>query len=394
MRRKRQLPRRTRDEAMVDFPALRQSLLGQFDSCHLSALFDLEGYHFDNHAQARGHIFHAFAGEVLRTLRRTGETMMPIEEGLQILYEVCAQRDVPSEEVVCLPLKEQRLVRIAAIKFLHDQEFNMVRLIDVERRLYTDIEYPDPDGGMVKRTITGQLDALVADPPTEENGWTSGAIVPDWKMWMQPPPRYEGEKTDSPERVSYQGYFQQRFYGLLVFRNFPAVERVKLREYYPLAGEAREATVYREQEEHLEREIAIIVEQIDRAIMEGGRSPIWRPSPGRHCSYCAKPNRCPIEADVRAFAGGGIARPSDAERFGAEAVVAGEVRKKLIVALKAWAEQYGPIPVKSAKGRYEWGWQKNKTGGGKRFGVHVPERSDRGPRDEQLRAAFKEAEKR
>jgi len=360
----------------------------------LSALFELEGYQFDNHAQGRGHIFHQWAAEVLRTLRRTGESRMPIEEGLTILYEVAAQRDVPSGEVVSLPLKEQRILRIAAIKFLHDQEFNMTRLIDVERRLYAEVSYPHPETGVaLTRSITGQLDALVADPATEMNGWSPGAIVLDWKLWLQPPPRYSGERTDSPEGVSYMGYFQQRFYALLVFRNFPSIERVTLREYYPLAQEARTATVTREQEEHIEREMGLLAERLDRAIGEGSKSKIWRPSPGQHCAMCAKPNRCPIEADVRAFSGeGGIGRLSEARRMAAEYVLATHVRKQLHEALKPWVQQYGPLPVKSAKGRYEVRWAANQSGKGRRFGVHVPERSDRGPYDQKLRAAFKAAE--
>jgi len=360
----------------------------------LSALFELEGYQFDNHAQARGHIFHRFAAEVLRTLRRTGESQMPVEEGLQVLYEVAAQRDVPSAEVVCLPIKEQRILRIAAIKFLHGQEFNMSRLIDVERRLYAEVTYPHPEtGAALSRTITGQLDALVADPASEMNGWEAGAIVPDWKLWRQPPPRYEGEHQDSPEGVSYMGYFQQRFYALLVFRNFPSVQRVTLREYYPLAEEARTATVHRDAEEHIEREIGLLAERLDRAIGEGSKSKIWRPSPGQHCSFCAKPNRCPIEADVRAFSGeGGIGRLSDARRYAAEYVLATHVRKQLHEALKPFVQQYGPLPVKSAKGRYEVRWKANESGKGRRFGVHVPERSDRGPYDRKLKAAFKAAE--
>ena len=61
-------------------------------------------------------------------------------------------------------------------------------------------------------------------------------------------------------------------------------------------------------------------------------------------------------------------------------------------ALKPWVQQYGPLPVKSAKGRYEVRWAANQSGKGRRFGVHVPERSDRGPYDQKLRAAFKAAE--
>ena len=183
----------------------------------------------------------------------------------------------------------------------------MRRLVAVERRLYAEVSYPHPvTGAALTRTITGRLDALVADP-----GMVPGMVVPDWKLWLQPPPKYTGEHRDGqgrvegvPAGVSWNGYFQQRTYALLVFRNYPEVQRVTLREYYPLAREGdkiREATVHREQIEHIERELATLVEILDRALMGGSGSKMWRPSPGPHCVYCSKPNRCPISADSRVF---------------------------------------------------------------------------------------------
>lgn len=381
-RRPKRLPERTPEQVREAFPAVRQSRLAEFDNCALATRFGLEGYDFTNHAQARGIIFHKFAEEVLRTLRRTGETSIPVEEALVILYEVCAQRDIPDDEVVVPSARERRLLRICAIKFAAENEFAMDRLIDVERRLHATVTYPDADGVAVERQITGKPDAIVADPP-------EGAVILDWKTTLQPPPRYNGSDQDTPEGVSYMGYFQQRCYALLVFHNYPSVQRVTLREFYPLAGEARTATVHREQMEHIEREMTAQVELLDRALAGGSKSKLWQPSPGKHCTYCPRPGSCPIEAEARGD--GAITSAAQAKRYAAELVVADRVRITRREALKPWVEVHGPVPVKSGKGRYEFRWKPYSTGKGGSYGIHVPDTSDRGPKDASLEDAFAQA---
>lgn len=432
---RRKLPPRELAEVLGHFPDLRQSLLGDFDSCRLMARFGLETTPFNNQAQARGIIFHRFAGEVLKTLRRQGEDRIPVEEALTILYEVCAQRDVPPEEVVTVNAEQRRLLRIAVIKFASENRFRMDRLIDVERRLWATVRYPQSaecstcvrhprgdrrygvvstgrledgracrecggsglalTGGMVERRLTGQPDALVADPP-------DGAVVLDWKTTLKPPPVYKPRREDGhhdhDRGLSYLGYFQQRMYALLVMTNYPAVSRVTMREFYPLAGEARVATVLRTDLEHIERELAGIAEQLDRALMAGGDSPLWHPSPGRHCTFCPRPMSCPIDAEVR-MSEGGITSAAQASRAAAQFVLVRRDDDVLREALKAWVEEYGPVPVRSGKGRYEVRWKAPKEGNGRgTFGVHVPEVSDRGPADpsmdENIAAAFEAAAER
>lgn len=177
------LPQRELAGVIEAFPALRQSLLGEFDSCRLATRWSLEGVPSTNPAQARGILFHRFAGEVLRTLSATGETSIPVAEALEILYEVCAQRDVPDAEVVLCPAEERRLLRILAIKFVTQNVWQMDRLMAIEERLYADVDYVGPGGDVVTRRITGQPDALLADPP-------DGLIVLDWKTTQSPPPEY------------------------------------------------------------------------------------------------------------------------------------------------------------------------------------------------------------
>lgn len=397
MARSTPLPERSHEEVLAAFPALRQSLLGDFDSCRLSARWGIEGVEYDNAAQARGVLFHRFAAEVLRTLRATGEQRIPQEEALVILYEVCAQRDVPDADVVWCPAIERRLLRIAALKLVTDNSFRMDRLIDVERRLFATVRYPHPETGeVIERTVTGQPDALIADPP-------EGAVVLDWKTTRQPPPKGPAdEHWDDAEHVSYLGYFQQRVYALLVFANYPAVQRVRLREFYPLAGEARYATLYRSDLEHVERELGVLAEVLDRALMGGHRSPLWGASPGKHCSYCPRPNHCPIATEVRAldsgqqeWARGGISTQRQADELAADYMVAKRIVDGLAPALKAWVDTRQPegIAVKSGKGRAVLRW-KDQRGGRRVFGVAVPDVSDRGPADPSLESAFSAAAER
>lgn len=399
----RSLPRHAGLASVIEaFPWYRQSLLGDFDSCALATKWRLESRSLTNHAQARGILFHRYAGEVLRTLRRTGEVEMPVAEALEILYEVCAQRNVDDRDVVVVPAYERRLLRILAISLVWDRAtraprgWDMRRLIDIERRLFAHVEYPNPDGGSpIRRQITGQPDALIADPATEANGNTSGAIVLDWKTTRQPPPKSpHGEpKHDDPSHISQLGYFQQRVYALLVFNTYEAVERVTLREFYPLAGEARKATLFRDDLEHVERELGTLVELLDRAVKGGSRSRLWQPSPGRHCGYCPRPGQCPIPREEREE--GAITSPQQAARWAAEMVVAERVKDHRRKGLKTYVDEHGgePVPVKSGKGRYQVGWTVD-AGGRRTFKVHPAEDSDRGPDDPNLEAAFRQAAER
>lgn len=388
------LPPRTLDEVAEAFPAYRQSILSTMDNCSLSTLFDLEGRGYTNAAQARGIIFHRFAAEYLRTLARTGEITMESEEAMQILYEVSRQSDMASEDVVFVPARERRLLRIAALA-LSNVPLRMSNLIEVETRLETVVTYTKADGATVYRKISGTPDALLADPP-------NGAIVLDWKTAPSAPAAQAKDENGTPkqshwtgdhEHVSWEGYFQQRVYALLVMKTYPSVEQVTLREYYVLKKESRNATVPREALEHIEHELSLLVQLLDRGVEEGSASGIWQPSPGRHCGYCRRPTSCPIEAEAR-MVEGGITSQAQAERVAAEMAFVDSLRDKGMPALKAWHENSGlPVSVKDAKGRHEWRWGKD-SGGKRRFKLHTPEKSDRGPEDPALKEAFEQAAER
>ncbi len=273
-------------------------------------------------------------------------------------------------------------------------------LVDVEQRLNCTVHYPDGHGGHVERVLTGALDALFVEGAEADH-----AIVLDWKdTWGIP----------GPQEVSFGGYFQQRMYALLVMRNYPSVQRCTLREVYPrfAPGEpedpgypmnVRQATVWRSDLEEVEAELVALVERFDRAV-ENGTEPwrpaakkqaalvrklireakaldeenperanklrlearaervryenmvgLWQPSPGAHCGFCVRPSVCPIHP--RARGAGRVRSQQDAERVAAETIVAEASAKQGKAALKTWANNHGPVPVKSAKGVKVWGMQ-------------------------------------
>lgn len=343
-------------EVLALYPTLRQSLLSKFDDCHLSTLFELRyAKGWNTHPQSRGSMFHRFAAEMIRTMRRQGAVEIPVSEALEILYEVLRQRDVPVSERIRVPLREIAMLRMAVVKFAHENRFTISRILGVEEQLRAKVYYDSPDG-RVERFLTGTLDVLMADKDDE-----AGAVVIDWKdTWALPPEDIEDEDDGHPdkgEHVSYEGYFQQRFYALLVFANFPAVDRVTLREFYPRKTKVREATVHRATDlEHIEREMSILAEEFDVTVAAGtehagtlNELDAWRPSPGKHCAFCARKSACPIEDRAR---GVGMIRTGEmAKLIAGELEVATEIRKGHWEALKAWCTLNGPVVLKSAKGK-------------------------------------------
>ena len=368
-------------EVMRRFPTLRQSLLGGFDECALRTLFELQFANgWSTHPQARGTIFHRFAAECLMTMKRADEERIPVGDALEILYETLRQVDVPSDEIVRVPLREIKDLRMAAIKFANDNEFTVRNVIDVERRLNGEISYDAANGGKVTRTLTGQIDALIAGAADE-------AIVLDWKDTWGLPPMPRGEMTEA--HLSYEGYFQQRFYGWLVLVNYPSIQRVTLREFYVRKTKVRKATLTRGDIEHVERELAILAEQFDLAVAEGmpaapyelGKLGRWNPSPGRHCGFCLRPGLCPIEREARGD--GMISTLGQAEQVASEIAVAERVLEHRRGAAKTWVERHGPIPAKYSKGRRVLGWRQHKSS--RAFEFYTPTDSDRGQSPEESR---------
>jgi PD-(D/E)XK nuclease superfamily protein len=357
----------TSPDPLKRFPRLRQSALATFDRCALSAKFERDHERdWSNHAQARGTIFHRFAAEALREMLRQSERSIPADVALAIFHDVlsqvgtdrrCGICNAPAEfldgRVRCenghdhgsnllnIPFSEVKDLRWTVIKFATDNAFDIDNLVDVEQRLFAKIRYADEDGEMVDRLLTGQLDALFIIGADADH-----AIVLDWKdTWMLP----------APTEVGFDGYFQQRFYAWLIFRNYPTVQRVTLRELYVRRSEPREADVWRSDLESIEPELAALARRYDQAFRTGN----FPPSPGHHCMMCPLPARCPIFPDARAEgalaarikAGQPVAASEeDAQRLARELIVAKAAVKRREEALKAWANVRGPVPISDHKG--------------------------------------------
>lgn len=347
----------------AEFPRLRQTLLSTYDRCALSARFYLDHEQdWSTHDQTRGHIFHRVAARMLEEAAREGERSVPVGVALELLEDEIRQagvdRDCPScggpaspagdsrlscdacgkrwtTDLSAVPAEQVAQLRISVMAFAKNNEFDTRKLVSVEERIRETLHYVTDDGERVERVLSGQLDALFFDG--------EAAIVLDWKDTFGLPPE---------TGLSFGGYFQQRFYGWLVMRRYPAVERVTLREHYVRMTETREATVYRHDLETIELELAALAERFDRSV----RDDLWRPSPGKHCGFCPRPTACPIFPDARGE--GAITDAETARRFAAEAAVAKAAYEKRVKQLKVWANDHGPVPVADAKGRRVWGYVK------------------------------------
>ena len=353
-------------KALERHPTLRQSLLAQFDRCGLTTKFSIEHERaWSSHDQARGQLFHRVAAKCLETMAEHEENTIPPGEALAILDEVLRQDDVDRwcpkcggtlepggkrhmrcvacgeerwSELVAVPQEQIQDLRMSVKKWAHDNEFNIANLASIEERLEKPIAYPS-DFGPVERILTGQLDALFYEG--RERG-----VVLDWKDTWALPPQTE---------VSFTGYFQQRFYGLLVFHSYPKLREVTLREFYVRYSEAREATLHRDQVPDVETELAALAERFDRAVETG----IFTPSPGKHCTWCIKPHECPIIPAGRVE--GAINSPEEARRVAGEITVAKAVIEKRTKALKSWANRHGDTPVSDAKGNAVYGYEERET---------------------------------
>lgn len=364
-------------KAVARFPRVRQSLLSAFDDCALQAKFDLDyrrGY--ASHPMGRGTLFHRFAARALQEMALHQQSRIDPDTAVAILQDVLRQHDVDDvchephcdrparvlpeaerdpdgrelicdaghrhySEVVNVSARHRADLQWIVRKWANDNEFDVSHLVDVERRLQAVVRYPNPVGGSVERLLTGQLDAVFVDPHDARH-----VYVLDWKdTWKLPP----------PTEISFEGYFQQRFYAFLVLSSLRTVERVTLREFYVRYSEPREATLTRQDMVAIEPDIAALVERFDQAVERD----VWRPTAGKHCSYCPRPAACPIPVAVRGE--GRIVSEEQAARIGAQVLVAEAVLDQARKALQAYVERNGPVPVKDSKGRTVWAYKKTST---------------------------------
>lgn len=356
----------------------RQSLIAAFDSCPRRALFGLlDERRSPSPLAARGTLFHRWAHQAIELMRANGEDSMPIENGMELLLDVIAQKDVPSEEIVPLKMSEMRWLRVLVAKWCYSTQISVRNIVDVERRLYAELTLP---GGLGTRTITGQLDLLLAGP-----GAATATSIDQKTGFARPPqPRQGDENGNSDRGLTELGWVQSLIYAFLVFANFPSIERFFFREWHVLWGEAREVMIDRYEVERMTDVLAAQVALMDQAITEGVNSPRWVESPGPHCAMCPRPRECPIREQI-AFP----TNEAEARRTAQEWMVAMEVRKDRTPYLKGWVDAHGPIEVPYSKGRRYVGWNTHPDGS-RNFGLYEP-REDTASFDERLEREAREA---
>lgn len=357
-------------------PYYRQSSIGVWDSCPRRQLYSMQNVlRSPSPMAAGGTLNHRFFHKAQQEMYRQGEDSISVEQAMEIYAHVLTQSDVPSGEVVPISMKQMKWGRVIAVKWAQTVQISIKRVVSLESRLYCDVSLPNGE----KRTISGQLDLLLADPP-------DGCIVVDWKSGFARPkqPRDLGEPAEDKSEgrgLTELGWAQALIYAFLVFGNYPTVQRVTFREWHVLWGEAREMVIHRYEMERLTDVLAAQVALMDQAIAEGEDSPRWVASPGPHCAMCSGVRLCPVREQF------GIPETlEEASRLAGEWVVAGAARSERLPLLKGYVDAYGPIEVPHSKGRRVVGWDTSE-GGKRSFGVFEP-KPDESPFDGMLTEAM------
>jgi hypothetical protein len=301
-----------------------------------------------------GSVFHRVAAEILRTLRRQGESQIPTEEAMAIFREVYATSGI------VLPIHgnfSYDRLRWQVLKFC-EHSWPAGGIVAVEERLTTDVACPD---GKI-RQVTGQPDAIIADPPR-------GLIIPDFKRGMKRPPEpRDGDysREDGKPFLSPQGLFQLHVYGFQAMTEWKGLDYVILREFHTRWNIMREAKLYREELEHVTWEIGDLLQKLDTALAEGEDSELWRARPGSHCYHCPGKLDCPVPHEARED--GSIRDEGSALDHAVLYTRLDSMRKHTIAALKGWLDAGNEAPI-LPDGHSYVGWKQvsEKT---RRFDTH------------------------
>jgi hypothetical protein len=359
----------------------RQSTLAGFEVCARRTRFAIERGDDDyalgwvDTSGDVGQVLHAVTAEIINTLRdpRNPEPQMPTQEAVEVMYEVYGAMDI------VLPVDDLDALRWMVLSFC-EIKWPTSRIATVEQRLT--LELVCPDG--VTRTLKGQPDAVLFDPP-------DGLIIPDWKSGMGRPgkPRDESAIVRDEDGeialvigkkyLSERGHFQLDTYGLLALKGrlddgtmiSPTADRVTLREYNLRWGDKRQATLGREELEHVERQLADHMMKLDRAISEGPKSKLWSPRLGAHClRQCPVARSCPIPKEMRGT--GALETQADADREAKLYVRGKTMYEQASARLKPWQEAGNPPGRVNDREEARWGPERDAwkaKGGGRSFGV-------------------------
>jgi hypothetical protein len=340
----------------------RQSTLRAFATCPRRTRFELEAGDvttgWSEASADLGTVVHAVLAEIMQTLWRQAEESMATEEAMVIFWEVYNGLGI------VLPAKELEDAAWMVRDFCK-YKWKPERTLAIEEPLRVDLVCPDG----VTRTVKGQPDLVIADPP-------QGVVCCDYKSGMgrpkaprQAPP--EGETIVGKQYLSEVGLFQRQVYGLLLLHRYPA-EYVVLREL-PLRWpqEApREARLERGELEHVEKAVGSWMMKLARALEDGPESSEWKPRPGSHCAKCPVGRSCPVPIEMR---GDGAIESEDAADEAAQALARlSAQREQLTGQLKSWHEATGHAPAVNEHEEMRWGPSRDAwaaKGGGRKFGI-------------------------
>jgi hypothetical protein len=324
--------------------SMRQSTVSGFAVCPRRTFHDITSrpddvtVGYSGSTAALGRVFHAVSAAIFRTLWEQQETTIPTQEAVEIMLEVHAA----SDEV--LTADDQESLRVLVLRLI-ERPWNMKHSLPYG----TDLD-PDPDARLrtrimcqdgIERELTGRPDLIGL-------GGDNTLVIVDlksgWAKGRTPRGHSDGEVIQGKEYLSDRGHAQGDAYGLLAMREYPQAERVIFREHNVRTGDVREAVLSREELEHVEREVGVQLQQLDRGLAEGEASQIWKPRPGKHCiRQCPVARSCPIPEEQR---GPGAISEETAEAQAARYAQVEGLRSQLRDGLLAFHEETGrAIPV-------------------------------------------------
>lgn len=337
----------------------RQSLLQGFTTCPRRTMHSLKvdgdlPTGWVGHTGQLGTAFHAFMEKYLRTLGQQDAEQMSTQEGIECMYEALA------ELPFVLPWDAYDELRWLVLSFC-DYRWNPKLLASADYETELRAEVVCPDGEI--RIAKGTPDVLMFDPPT-------GLLIPDAKSGRGRPkgPRTEPEPGEILEDRKYlSDLFQGETYCFLALRKYPAAQYAVFKEFHIRSGQIRQIRVTRDDLEHIERKLGVLMMRLDEAIGEGEGSKLWSPRPGSHCArQCPVARSCPVPVEQRGE--GGIEDDLQANAAAQALAVLEGKRAALLGSLKSRAEDpANSLPRVNEREVYAW---KPPTGKGRRFGLH------------------------
>lgn len=227
-----------------------------------------------------------------------------------------------------------------AWKFCDTHTFNIDKIVDLEEEYTTEVD------GL---TLTGRPDVLEIDGRV--------ATVRDYKTGWAIDPETE-----------LRGSFQGRWYAKLVFDNYPQIHTVRLVWEYERWSQTREVAIEKSDLPDIDAMLAALAARIRRSRLTDD----WPATPGKWCSLCPSPQRCPIPDQYRGE--GLVTSPESAQAVGELLLTIDAIAAKAKKSLRAWCDEHGGFEI-----------------GGMRFDFQASADSERVIDKDALRAAMTQA---